>query len=182
MNNEERIWENNFVYTNLLHGRVLDAGAGLGNYSYALSKLPQVTKVVSLDLFPPSTEVPNSLLSTWVQGTVESLPFADNSFDCVFCWRVMQYVTDGVKALIEFSRIASRVMIRMPIDPYGKPPSHALSYREEFNTGKREKLTWRVYWNPSDLEEGARIAGLIPVSPTHVDITNSMIRVFERIH
>lgn len=176
MGNESRIWLDNLSYTNLLFGRVLDVGAGAGKYSVLLRELPQISRVVSIDIFSPTTEVDGD----WLQGTVEQLPFSNDSFDSVFCWRVMQYVPDGLKALGEFARVASRVMIRMPMDPLGKPPAHARSYREELATGLKEKLTWRTYWDSDHLLVAARSVGLKLCAGIRLDISGSMVGVFTR--
>jgi 2-polyprenyl-6-hydroxyphenyl methylase/3-demethylubiquinone-9 3-methyltransferase len=42
---------------------------------------------------------------TYVHGTGEDLPFADQSFDCVFCCDVLEHVRDLPKVIAEISRV-----------------------------------------------------------------------------
>lgn len=38
-------------------------------------------------------------------GNIESIPFADNRFDCVLCYRVLEYVEEDEKAMREIFRV-----------------------------------------------------------------------------
>lgn len=182
MNNVISLWQENIAMTTLLRGTVLDAGCGSGHYSRMLRHLPGINDVISLDLFEPADDVDNETRRRYVVGMVQQLPFVDNSFDGVFCWRVMQYVPHGPTALAEFARVTrpgGLVMIRMPVDPNGVPPPHALPYQEEVTTGRRDRLTWRVYWSEQDLERHALEKGLRAMMPLGRDKSDSMVGLFE---
>lgn len=90
-------------------GRVLDAGCGIGQWSLTLSQLGN--SVIGID---PSIrrlqigkEIHNShgvSNSTFVEGSLESLPFADSHFDATFCYGVLMF-TNIPKSLRELARV-----------------------------------------------------------------------------
>ncbi|HLL89940.1 MAG TPA: class I SAM-dependent methyltransferase [Tepidisphaeraceae bacterium] len=49
-----------------------------------------------------------------VQASVQRLPFADKSFDFVYCSHIMEHVVDPVAACAELSRVARRGYIESP--------------------------------------------------------------------
>jgi SAM-dependent methyltransferase len=79
------------------HSRILDAGCGIGVYDW----MPP--RAVNLDLFASQVRGrPNALVAD-----VERLPFADQSFDLIFCLgSVLNYVS-AAKALGELARVAA---------------------------------------------------------------------------
>lgn len=76
-------------------GRVLDAGAGRGAYRKLL--LQYADCYVGVDIGC------SAAIST--VGDVQRLPFADNSFDTVFCSQVLEHVAEPWLALAEFRRV-----------------------------------------------------------------------------
>lgn len=76
-------------------GRVLDAGAGRGAYRDLL--LRHANTYVGMDIGGSS--------ATAVVGDAQRLPFADNSFDTVFCSQVLEHVPEPWLALAEFRRV-----------------------------------------------------------------------------
>jgi SAM-dependent methyltransferase len=76
-------------------GRLLDAGAGRGAYRDLLSGL--VDEYVGVDIAASS--------STAVVADAQRLPFADVSFDTVFCSQVLEHVPEPWLAIQEFRRV-----------------------------------------------------------------------------
>lgn len=85
--------------------KILDAGCGPGGNFALLSKYG---KLFAVDASEHALEYAGRLnLAELKQGTVESLPYADNTFDLVFCIEVIyhNWVRDKAKALAEFNRV-----------------------------------------------------------------------------
>lgn len=76
-------------------GLVLDAGAGRGAYRDML--LRYADEYVGIDVGASS--------ATGVVGDAQRLPFADDSFDTVFCSQVLEHVPEPWLALAEFRRV-----------------------------------------------------------------------------
>lgn len=91
---------------NIKGADVLDAGCGFGRLSEKL--VARGATVTALDgseqmLARCAQRVPEA---TQVQAVLgEPLPFADDSFDVVFCMRVIKYLEDWRPALAEFRRV-----------------------------------------------------------------------------
>jgi len=88
---------------------VLDAGTGTGEAVSALQKKYKNTNLVLLDLSERMLEQAvrqSKQTETYaVCGDIESLPFADESFDLVFSNLVLQWCNDVGVALTEFRRV-----------------------------------------------------------------------------
>lgn len=88
--------------------RMLDAGTGTGEAVGALQKKYKNTNLVLLDLSERMLEqaVKKSIREVRaVCGDIESLPFADKSFDLVFSNLALQWCNDVGAALQEFKRV-----------------------------------------------------------------------------
>lgn len=82
--------------------RVLDLGCGLGGYTVALQG--RGAWVVSLDLSPASlAALPAGVRP--VCADAERPPFADGSFDLVFCASLIEHVAHPARMLSEIQRI-----------------------------------------------------------------------------
>lgn len=91
------------------YGRVLDAGAGFGQWSAALAL--ENDFVVGMEIHEKRLQTARSLMADLgitnyrgVPGNVNEVPFADASFDVVFCYGVLMFA-DRSKALAEFARV-----------------------------------------------------------------------------
>lgn len=91
-------------------GRALDLGCGAGHLSFAIA--PQVESVTAYDLSPEMIGVVQKeadrrgLGNLMVQqGSVEELPFADESFDAVCTRFSAHHWTDVMRALHEVRRV-----------------------------------------------------------------------------
>lgn len=85
--------------------RVLDIGSGTGDHTWALAVV--FGEAVGVEPNPglraeASRRAPNV---RFVDGTAESLPFPDDSFDAVSCERVFQHLDDPSAAASEIARV-----------------------------------------------------------------------------
>ncbi|MBE1426400.1 SAM-dependent methyltransferase [Desulfomicrobium macestii] len=88
---------------------VLDAGCGMGQWGIALSR--RFDTVHGVEINTPRLEKARRIANMagarnmhFLHSSIESLPFADGSFDAVFCYGVIMFVNVG-RALAEFSRV-----------------------------------------------------------------------------
>lgn len=104
-------------------GRILDAGTGAGMYLRLLSRYGSV---VALDKTLEEHSV--ARFFPFAYGTLESLPFADASFDVVACCEVLEHVEDDERGLAEIQRVLVRrgwLIISVPVPPPPCPdPNH----------------------------------------------------------
>jgi ubiquinone/menaquinone biosynthesis C-methylase UbiE len=87
----------------------LDVGCGAG-YSLIKAKEELLCEVQGIDPEPGAHGVGRFTLDLWkerpiIQGSAESLPFADNSFDVVYSSHVLEHVESETKALNEMKRV-----------------------------------------------------------------------------
>lgn len=87
--------------------RVLDAGCGFGQWSLAMAE--QGVRVSGIDVDADRIHVAAKLAEDvsdcdFRVGGIEELPYADASFDGVFCYSAIYY-TDVKKTLAEFFRV-----------------------------------------------------------------------------
>lgn len=113
----KRVWNpkkdtyiNRLKALNFIHKeRILDAGSGFGQWTYALSTLNSQVHAIEFDENRVSVskaifdflDVSNINLC---MGSVEDLPYDDNTFDAVFSYSVI-LCTDYRKTLNEFYRV-----------------------------------------------------------------------------
>ena len=85
--------------------RVLDAGCAKGRFLKTLS--PETYELHGIDFAESfvkvaKTNAPNAEITL---GSVTDLPYADGSFDFVYCFEVLQHVPDLERALSELARV-----------------------------------------------------------------------------
>jgi ubiquinone/menaquinone biosynthesis C-methylase UbiE len=99
--------------------RLLDVGCGEGVVLRHLDRHLHGVAVVGLDVDGTGLRVAQAQNRvSLVQGSVYSLPFADNSFDLVLCCEVLEHVESPDAALAELSRVSSRsVLLSVPNEP-----------------------------------------------------------------
>lgn len=92
---------------NLEH--VLDAGCGMGQWTYCLADLNKEVSAIELD--KTRLDVARDVLENsgkrnvdFVGGSVDNLPFESESFNAVFSYSVVYY-TDYTRTLAEFYRV-----------------------------------------------------------------------------
>lgn len=91
---------------------VLDAGCGIGQWSIALASLNK--RVNSIDLMPSRVHFASKMAENMTQkniefqiGSLEKLPYQDQSFDAIFCYGVFMF-THIERTLSEFQRILKK--------------------------------------------------------------------------
>jgi ubiquinone/menaquinone biosynthesis C-methylase UbiE len=102
---DERITNCIVSHLNLpLDSKVLDVGAGTGNYTYELAKLG--FKVTALE---PSETMRNQAKQhenlDWLPGFAEELPFNDNSFDGLICTLATHHFSNLSLCFQEMDRV-----------------------------------------------------------------------------
>ena len=99
--------------------RVLEVGAGEGLVARRmLSRYPDLAMTI-LDLPDPELAANwADLAAAGVQGSVETLPFPDDSCDLVMAIEVMEHVPDPDLAIREIARVSSSdVILSVPREP-----------------------------------------------------------------
>lgn len=94
--------------------KILDAGCGGGAYvEFLCQKGLEVTGIDKYDEFlQVAREKGRS--GTYIQGDITRLPFPDKSFDCTYCFDVLEHVDDRL-AIKELVRVTSnRLIIAVP--------------------------------------------------------------------
>jgi SAM-dependent methyltransferase len=157
--------------------RVLDVACGTGILARRLATLlasPQ--SIVGLDLAPGMLEVAKRVAPDieWQQGSAESLPFADASFDAVVSQFGLMFFPDRVRALREMLRVltpGSRLAVAV-WDSLDHIPAFADELKlMEHLAGRGAADALRspfVLGDPDDLEQLARDAAICdPAIATH---------------
>jgi SAM-dependent methyltransferase len=94
---------------------ILDAGCGGGAFVEHLAS--QGRRVTGLDfhaVFLDLARARPGAMGTYIEGDVTALPFPDGSFDCTYCFDVLEHV-DDVKAFAELVRVSrQRVILAVP--------------------------------------------------------------------
>ncbi|PSB35725.1 class I SAM-dependent methyltransferase [Stenomitos frigidus] len=98
----------------LLGKKILDAGCGGGAYVEFLSQ--KNFEITGIDKYNQFLDVARERgqSGTYVQGDVTDLPFADKTFDCTYCFDVLEHVDDHL-AIQELIRVTEkRLIIAVP--------------------------------------------------------------------
>lgn len=93
--------------------RLLDVACGTGAVTHQAARIAGPTgQVVGLDISPEALAVARSVNGQnggatieWREGSADSLPFADGSFDAVTCQLGLMFFPDRVAALREMRRV-----------------------------------------------------------------------------
>lgn len=89
---------------------MLDAGYGTGIYSFTLA--PKMKKVTSVDLDSSKLSYVSSVNPypwiTFMQGNLNKLNFASNTFDLVVCSEVLEHIKTDGQAFSELARVLKK--------------------------------------------------------------------------
>jgi 2-polyprenyl-3-methyl-5-hydroxy-6-metoxy-1,4-benzoquinol methylase len=98
-------------------GSIADIGTGYGWLAIALA-LNTENKIYAVDFSEARIQAARKIAAimgvaeqiTWVTGTVGQLPFADQSFDIVFCVEVIEHVSDRPEIAREIGRVTRKTL------------------------------------------------------------------------
>jgi 2-polyprenyl-3-methyl-5-hydroxy-6-metoxy-1,4-benzoquinol methylase len=100
---------------------MLDVGCGEGfGIAQLLQAFPEA-KITGIDSDAQAVAFARTHDSghTYLEGSIFSLPFSDNAFDCVVCTEVLEHLKEPTKALQEIARVASNtILISVPHEPW----------------------------------------------------------------
>ena len=129
---------------------LLDAGCGEGEALARLGDdLPERT--VAVDIDPKAVTLTRRRLPGVVATchSIESLPFADGSFDVVLCLEVLEHVPEPDAALAELARVChDRIVLSVPDEPWFRLGSLA---RGKYLRGLGDHPEHLNHWNPRKL-------------------------------
>ena len=153
--------------------RLLDAGCGAGQFAQLAAA--KGARVAGLDASPAFVEIARSRVpeGDFRVGELESLPYADDSFDLVTGFNSFQFASNPVNALREAGRVAKRGGT-VVIVTWGKPEDcEAAEYLAALNallppapSGAPGPFALSA---PGALEELVGAAGLWPAESAMVD-------------
>jgi len=95
--------------------RVINVGAGSGSYEPANRDVIAVEPSSEMIAQRPADAAPA------VQGSAESLPFADNSFDGAMAVLTIHHWADQAKGLAEMRRVSRGPVVILTFDPAARP-------------------------------------------------------------
>lgn len=91
---------------------ILDIGCGPGSITQGLAKLAPEAEVIGVDISENQIQLATELAKTessenlsFQQASIFELPFADNSFDLIYCQTVFVHIPEHKKALAETKRV-----------------------------------------------------------------------------
>jgi len=100
--------------------KVLDAGSGFGQWSFAFAELNYTHSVIGIDIAPDRIKAANTLRDShpglqvqFEVASLEAIPYADNQFDCAFCFSSLYYadVQQAVSELVRVVRPGGKIYI-----------------------------------------------------------------------
>src|SRR3989338_3074577 len=110
----------------------LDVGAAEGYFTALVKNIFGVTPV-AFDLSREAGKRASELYDVpAVAGDIHHLPFADNSFDVVYCSETIEHVTDPQAAVAELIRVARKaVVVTTPYEAVASALSQAHEHTDE---------------------------------------------------
>lgn len=108
--NPERV---SHLETYLVGNKILDAGCSAGAYVEFLAK--KGLEVTGVDKYEQFLAIARErTLGTYVKGDITKLPFSNKTFDCTYCFDILEHVDDQL-AIQELARVtAKRLIITVP--------------------------------------------------------------------
>lgn len=103
------------------HAQILDVGCGNGYFTYYLQKYGSV---IAVDY--ARAMIAMNPVASLAQADVSLLPFADNTFELVFCSNLLHHVPDPMQVLLEMKRV-SRQFVVVHEPNRNNPPMFALA-------------------------------------------------------
>lgn len=140
-----------------IKGRILDAGCGSGKYTLPL--LMRGYDVIGIDVstkalgMARNSSTKHGLDTDFVAGNICNLPFADNAFDAVLCYGVLQHLLSKERELVisEFMRILVKGGLLF-IEVFGKEDMRSGGTEIEQDTFTRKSGIIYHYFDKAELE------------------------------
>jgi ubiquinone/menaquinone biosynthesis C-methylase UbiE len=140
-----------------IKGRILDAGCGSGKYTLPLGM--RGYNVIGIDVstkalgMARSSSTKHGIDIEFIAGDLYHLPFADNSFDAVLCYGVLQHLLSKERelALSEFRRILVKGGLLF-IEVFGKEDMRYGGTEIEPDTFSRKSGIIYHYFDIGELE------------------------------
>ncbi|MEX0730362.1 MAG: class I SAM-dependent methyltransferase [Aquisalimonadaceae bacterium] len=125
------------------HSRVLDAGCGASIFPVFLARLGHRVTAVDLSV-PTGLNAFHQVDVNYVPAAITELPFADNSFDAVFCISVIEHLGhQGVAAALrELRRVLRPGRLLLVTTDYYEDADARLWYEGE---GRRFPVDWAFF-------------------------------------
>jgi len=109
--------------------KVLDAGCGRGLLAGRLAK-HKTRRVTGCDIVVPEQAKQQYPTVKFVEGSVQSLPFKDNTFSTVVCTHTLEHVQDLQVSLAELRRVTAKRLIM--VVPKQRPYKYGFSLHIHF--------------------------------------------------
>ncbi len=123
--------------------RIIDIGCGHGSHTFALAEAFPDAVVVGIDPYRPSLEAALEERADdekerigFIDGSIEALPFEDNSTDLIWCFDMLCHAEEPVVALMECHRVLQ--------------PGGTLLLSTAVTTSLMDQVTWSAL-TPIDL-------------------------------
>lgn len=94
-------------------GFILDAGCG--NFYYANAIRSTSREIICLDIVRPEKDLIKN--NMFFNGSIERLPFKNDSFDFIYCFSVIQFIDNDRAVIEEFYRVlkpGGRLLLTIP--------------------------------------------------------------------
>lgn len=147
-----------------LGGEILDVPVGYGRFQPLLSRYGEVDAVDFSPHVVAFQQEKYGLARHSVVGRAEDLPFADNSYDVVFSFRLLQHVhhwEERVAMFAEFGRVSRQWVL---VSMYMASPVHQLQ-RRLFNTKAKITMISRSQLQAESHSAGLELVQLSSVLP-----------------
>ena len=140
------------------NGFVLDAGCGNFHYTNRIKKASR--QVICLDIVCPEKDLIQD--NMFFLGSIDKLPYKDNTFDFIYCFSVIQFIDDDRAVIEEFYRVlkpGGKLLLTIPTrnSPFRiirdleiyfgvyKYPQFNASHHHYYSIEGMEKLTFDTF-------------------------------------
>lgn len=146
---ELEYWRDHFATKTIceareIRGNVLDLGCGTGEIDIWLARVRKDVRVAGVDVSPEALAVARKHLSkeprairkrmAFHDSLIESLPFADSTFDACFMSHTFEHIADHVAVFRELYRVlkpGAAVIVVVPLGHCHDDPTHVWHFQVE---------------------------------------------------
>jgi SAM-dependent methyltransferase len=156
---EQRLVESLLTTCHLTQGSLLDIPCGFGRFTALFARLGITATGADFSgdmvRLANTQEVPEGR-GRWLHTDIFHLPFADNTFDCTFCVRLLHHrfsPAERLHLLRELARVSRRYIL---VSVYLSSPLHTLARHWRGTRGRLAMLT-TAQWHDLARQSGLRI-------------------------